>query len=443
MEVNVARLLTTLESAPDGFTRVHLSKQHLLAGPVVVLVPTLASVAQAFADYAGRMQGVIMTLGQGMQLEKISPVLWHVRLEVEQVGMVATLLPGWMEAIAMADRATQDLFSVDTKAERMERQLLLTRRDYNELTNRLLAQVRDLTAAKNALGELNLHLESRVKERTADLALANTHLSKTLEELRTTQKELVRAAQLAGLGSLVAGIAHELNTPIGTALTAATALAHEAHTIKAQHASEQLGRRALSQFLQNSEDITDLLERNLKRAAERIGHFKQVAVDRVSEDRQCFKLTDVISGTMSILAPKLQGSAYRLTLELDHRIEMDSYPGAISQVLGHFVGNALMHAFAGRDAGTMCLRTAVHGDNTLELSFSDDGNGIAADQLPHIFEPFFTTKFGQGGSGLGLYIVYTQVRDLLGGRVEVSSLEGHGTRFTVTVPLIAPQQALR
>lgn len=443
METNTPRMLTSLAPAPDGFTQVHLTKRHLLSGPMVVLVPELAALHQVVADYAERMQGIIMTLGQGMQLEKISPLLWHVRLEPAQVAVAATLAPGWLATITMADLAAQKQFSVDTKAERMERQLHLTRRDYNELTNRLLEQVRDLTAAKNALGELNQHLESRVKERTADLAQANTHLSKTLEELRTTQKELVRSAQLAGLGSLVAGIAHELNTPIGTALTAATALAHEAHTIKTLHAGEQLGRRALSQFLKNSEDITDLLERNLKRAAERIGHFKQVAVDRVREDRQCFKLTDVISGTMSILAPKLQGTPYRLTMELDHRIEMDSYPGAISQVLGNFIGNALMHAFTGRETGAMCLRTALQGEGTLELSFSDDGNGIAADQLPHIFEPFFTTKFGQGGSGLGLYIVYTQVRDLLGGRVEVSSQEGHGTRFSVTVPLIAPEHGLR
>lgn len=443
METNALRMLTTLEPTPDGFTRVHLSKRHLLSGPVVVLVPDLAAVHHVVADYAGRMQGILLTLGQGMQLEHISPVLWHVRLEHAHVAVAATLAPGWLAAIATADLASQKLFSVDTKAERMERQLQLTRHDYNDLTNRLLAQVHGLTTAKNALGELNLHLESHVKERTADLAQANASLSKTLDELRTTQKELVRTAQLAGLGSLVAGIAHELNTPIGTALTAATALAHEAHTIKAQHAGGQLGRRALEQFLQNSEDISDLLERNLTRAADRIGHFKQVAVEGASEDRQRFNLADVISGTLSFLTPKIQGTAYRLSMELERRIEMDSYPGAISQVLTNFITNALMHAFAGRDAGTMSLRTALGDNATLELSFSDDGKGIAADQLPHIFEPFFTTKFGQGGSGLGLYIVYTQVRDLLGGQVEASSVEGQGTRFSVTVPLIAPEHGLR
>lgn len=443
MEANPLRQLTTLEPVPAGFTGVQLTKRHLMSGPVVVLVPDLAALAHVFPDYAGRMQGIVMTLGHGMGLEKVSPVLWHVHLELAQVPVAAALACGWLASIDIADAATQQLFSMDTKAERIERQLQLTRHDYNDLTNRLLAQVRDLTAAKNELCELNQHLESRVQERTTDLALANTHLSKTLDELRTTQKELVRTAQLAGLGSLVAGVAHELNTPIGTALTAATALAHEARTLKAQHAGGQLGRRALEQFLQNAEDITDLLERNLTRAAERIGHFKQVAVEGASEDRHRFKLSDVVSGTLSYLAPKIQGTPYRLTMELDHRIEMDSYPGAISQVLTDFVNNALMHAFVGRDAGAIGLRTALRDEDTLELSFSDNGKGIAADQLPHIFEPFFTTKFGQGGSGLGLYIVYTQVRDLLGGRVEVSSLEGQGTCFCVTVPLIAPEHALR
>jgi len=443
MATSPLHMLTTLAPAPDGFTRVHLSKRHLLSGPVVVLVPDLATLGAVVPDYAARMQGIALTLGPGMQLAQISPVLWHVQLDITQVAVAAALAPGWLAAIAIADLATQKLFAVDTKAERTERQLQLTRHDYNDLTKRLLAQVHDLTAAKNALGELNQHLESRVKERTADLAQANTSLSKTLDDLRTTQIELVRTAQLAGLGSLVAGIAHELNTPIGTALTAATALAHEAHTIQTQFASGQLGRKALDQFLQNSTDISDLLERNLTRAAERIGHFKQVAVDGGSEERHRFQLADVVSGTLSFLAPKLQGTPYHLTMELDHRIEMDSYPGAISQVLSDFVGNALLHAFAGRDTGAMRLRTALRDEATLELTFSDDGKGIAADQLPHIFEPFYTTKFGQGGSGLGLYIVYTQVRDLLGGRVEVSSLEGQGTHFCVTVPLVAPRQRLR
>lgn len=436
-------MLTTLDPAPQGFVAVQLTKRDLLAGPVLVLVRDLAEIQQAAADYAQRMQGVIVALGAPMQLEAITPVLWQVRLPMAQVEVAAALAPGWLATIARADQVTQQLFAVESKTERIERQMRQTRHDYNALTNRLLAQVQDLTVAKDALGELNLHLESRVQERTADLALANANLSATLDELRSTQKELVRSAQLAGLGAMVAGIAHELNTPIGTALTGATALAESARAIHAQYAKGLLGRKALDQFFVDTQDVTALLERNLLRAADRIGQFKSVAVDGGTDARRRFRLMDVVTGTLAFLAPKMEDCPYRLNLELDHSIELDSYPGAIGQVLTHFISNALMHAFTGRPSGSMLLRTAlVRGGGAMEITFSDDGNGVPPERIAHLFEPFFTTRLGQGSSGLGLYIVYTQVRDLLGGQIEVSSPPGQGTSFSVTVPLVAPSLAV-
>ncbi|QTN28576.1 hypothetical protein HZ993_01580 [Rhodoferax sp. AJA081-3] len=438
MNVPPIRMLTTLEPAPLGFVAVQLTKRHVLSGPVLLLVRDLAEIQHVAADYALRMQGVIVVLGVPMQLEAITPVLWQVRLPIAQVEVAAALAPGWLATIARADVVTQQLFAMETKTERIERQMRQTRHDYNELTNRLLAQVQDLTVAKDALGELNLHLESRVQARTADLALANANLSATLDELRTTQKELVRSAQLAGLGSMVAGIAHELNTPIGTALTGATALAESARAIHAQYAQGQLGRKTLDQFFVDTREVTDLLERNLLRAADRIGQFKNVAVDSGSEARRRFRLMDVVTGTLAFLAPKMEHCPYRLNLELDHSIELDSYPGAIGQVLTHFITNALVHAFTGRGGGSMLLRIALVSADEMEITFSDDGNGVPADRIAHLFEPFFTTRLGQGSSGLGLYIAYTQVRDLLGGRIEVSSVAGQGTCFTVIVPLVAP-----
>ena len=438
MDTSSIRLLTTLEPVPEGFLQVQLTKRHMLSGPVLVLVSDLEDIRQVVGDYAARMQGIIMTVGKPMQLREITPALWHVQLELAHVAVAATLAPGWLAAVTRADEATQQLFAVETKAERIERQMRLTRNDYNALTDRLLAQVRELTVAKDALGELNASLESRVKARTADLGHANASLSKTLEELKTTQKELVRSAQLAGLGSMVAGIAHELNTPIGTALTGATAMAESARAMQAQFAQGKLGRKALDQFFNDSLDMSDLLERNLLRAADRIGQFKRVAVDGGNEERHRFRLMDVVTGTLAFLAPKMQESPYHLATELDHSIELDSYPGAVSLVLNHFITNALVHAFEGRRVGCMVLRTALVAGDALEITFSDDGIGVPADRLAHLFEPFFTTTLGQGGSGLGLYIVYAQVRDLLGGRVEVSSVLGQGTRFSVTIPLVAP-----
>lgn len=440
MDRNNSQLLTTLAPTPPGFTLIDLNKRHLLSGPVALLVPDLAAVHLVLEDYATRMQGLIMTTGPCMALDQVSPLLWHVRLETSQLAMASTLAPGWLASILIADDAKQQLRATATKLERVERQMLLTRQDYNNLTTRLLAQVQDLTAAKNELSELNRHLELRVIERTGDLAQANSHLTSTLEALKSTQKELIRTAQLAGLGSLVAGIAHELNTPIGTALTAATALAHEARSIKSLHAAGQLGRRAFDQHLQNSDDVTELLERNLTRAAKSISQFKEIVAGDVDEARHRFNLGDVVAGALSYLMPQILGKPYRLIQEVDPTIEMNSYSGAIYQVLTNFVSNALLHGFDGRDTGTMTLRAAALDDRSVQITFSDDGKGIAPDQLANIFEPFFTTRFGQGGSGLGLYIVYSQVRDRLGGQVEVSSVPGRGSCFTVTLPLSAPPQ---
>ncbi|WP_296444306.1 sensor histidine kinase [Rhodoferax sp. UBA5149] len=190
--------------------------------------------------------------------------------------------------------------------------------------------------------------------------------------------------------------------------------------------------------MQITEDITVILERNLTRAADIIGHFKQLAVDQVSENRRRFKLVDVISDTLSAVSPQIRKTPYHIALDLDSSIEMDSYPGAISQVLTNFVTNALMHAFDGRPSGTMTIHSVKDGEDALKLSFRDDGNGIAADRISRIFDPFFTTKFGRGGTGLGLYVAYNQVQEILGGRLTVSSEPGHGTCFDLFLPCAAP-----
>ncbi|MFM9434170.1 signal transduction histidine kinase [Janthinobacterium sp. CG_23.3] len=438
MALSTVALLTTLELVPAGFTRLAPSKRDLLSRPVVLLVDDLAAVRALLPDYAQRLQGVVMTVGAPAQLEQLSASLWHITVEPASVDFVGVLAPGWLAAIAGADDARQKLFAAESRSERTARQLQVTRRDYNDLTTRLLAQVRDLTATENELSKLNQYLESRVLERTTDLAQANSNLSRALDDLKVTQKELVRTAQLAGLGSLVAGIAHELNTPIGNALTVATSLAHEARQLKTRHAGGQLRRSMLDQYLLDAEHIGEILERNLLRAADIIGHFKQIAIDGVSEQRRRFNLSELVADTMSVLAPQLRNSPYRLALEVAPSIDMESYPRAISQVLTNFINNALMHGFEGRAEGLMTLRAAGDDVDGVTLSFSDDGNGIDPDKVGHIFEPFFTTKFGRGGSGLGLYISYNQVHQLLGGKVDVSTAPGRGTCFTLTLPRVAP-----
>lgn len=428
------RMLTTIVPAPAGFTPVVLRKSVLLSGPLVILVADLAELAAVLDDFAQRLLGIVITPGGSFQLMQLSPLAWHAAIPADCMNAMTWLAPVWLSAIAAADSAGQRSMAADFRTERVTRELDMTRHDYNQLTSRLRAQVRDLQTAQSALSNLNEHLELRVEQRTADLAQA-------LDELKRTQNELVRAAELARLGTLVAGVAHELNTPIGNALTIASSLAHETRQLKSQHQEGRLKRSALDAFLNTAEDATAVLERNLVRAAEIVGHFKQVAVDQVSENRRRFKLADVVADTLSALSPQLRKTPYSVTLELDASIDMDSYPGAIGQILSNFVVNALTHAFDGCRTGSMHIRSMASGDDKLVLSFIDNGTGIAADQIAHIFEPFYTTKFGQGGSGLGLYMVYNQVHKLLGGRLEVDSELGRGTCFHLVLPRVAPRCA--
>ena len=323
----------------------------------------------------------------------------------------------------------------------MARELDMTRLDYNELTSRLRQQVCDLLDAKMELTALNETLESKVAQRTAELEAANASLVKALDDLQRTQAELVRTAQLAGLGTLVAGVAHELNTPIGNGLTIVTTLAHETRVMKSGYEEGRLKRSMLDTYIRNVEDIYEVLERNLVRAGDIVSHFKQLSVDQASDVRRRFVLSDVVRDTMTAISPRIRKTPYRVVLELESGIEMDSYPGTISQILANFITNALAHAFDGRTGGSMTIRSATMEEDMVELSFIDDGNGIPEEVLQHVFEPFFTTRFGQGGSGLGLYVVYNQVHKLLGGRIDVASEPGCGTTFRLLLPIIACRSA--
>ncbi|HEX7646534.1 MAG TPA: ATP-binding protein [Noviherbaspirillum sp.] len=435
------RMLTNASQAPAGFTFTSLSKADLLAAPVALWITHLDELALPLEDCVDRLLGIVFTPGESMQLVRLSRLSWWMTVPAHCMDMVARLAPGWLDAIEVADAAYQRASATEFKIERMARELDMTRLDYNELTSRLRQQVCDLLDAKMELTALNETLESKVAQRTAELEAANASLVKALDDLQRTQAELVRTAQLAGLGTLVAGVAHELNTPIGNGLTIVTTLAHETRVMKSGYEEGRLKRSMLDTYIRNVEDIYEVLERNLVRAGDIVSHFKQLSVDQASDVRRRFVLSDVVRDTMTAISPRIRKTPYRVVLELESGIEMDSYPGTISQILANFITNALAHAFDGRTGGSMTIRSATMEEDMVELSFIDDGNGIPEEVLQHVFEPFFTTRFGQGGSGLGLYVVYNQVHKLLGGRIDVASEPGCGTTFRLLLPIIACRSA--
>ena len=292
------------------------------------------------------------------------------------------------------------------------------------------------------------HLEELVAERTAALTQAkeqseqtNLELAAALENLSITQEELVRRDKLAALGALVAGIAHELNTPIGNGLVVATTMAERTREIQASFL-DGLRRSELGAYLTQASEADAIMLRNLQRAADLVSSFKQIAVDRASSQRRHFLLRQFVAELMLPMSTPLKAAGLSLTQDVPDGLAMDSYPGPLGQVLSNLLENCLRHAFEGRSGGNIAI-TAYGSDDgqTITLSISDTGVGIAADDLAHVYDPFFTTKLGSGGSGLGLHVAHNIVTGVLGGHIDAisSTGAGSGTTFTLQLPAAAPQ----
>ncbi|MBI3714292.1 MAG: PAS domain-containing sensor histidine kinase [Burkholderiales bacterium] len=292
----------------------------------------------------------------------------------------------------------------------------------------------DRLKAEQAQHILNVELEQRVAVRTAEL-------SEALASLKRAQSELVQSEKLASLGSMVAGVAHELNTPVGNALMVASTLTDQQQQFE-QSLDHGLSRSALNHFLLSVRDTSDILDRNLRRTADLINSFKQVAVDQTSEQRRHFDLRDLAHEVLVTMSPSLRKTTHALICEIPPDIHFDSFPGPLEQVLMNLTNNALRHGFEGRSNGQMRLQAELSSDGWVRLRFSDDGVGISDKNLQKIFDPFFTTKLGQGGSGLGLSIAYNIVTGMLGGKIEVHSELGRGSEFVIDLPLTAPKEAV-
>ncbi|MBA4344340.1 MAG: hypothetical protein C0423_19550 [Methylibium sp.] len=299
-----------------------------------------------------------------------------------------------------------------------------------------LGVARDISAQRQAerdLRALNTELESRVAARTSELA-------DTLNTLQHAQVELLRAERMAALGSLVAGVAHELNTPLGNCLTTASTLEARSVEVKNEFSSGAMRRATLERYLDDTSTATSILLRGLTSACDLVQHFKQLSVDQTSEQRRSFALESVVADVLGLARARWKITPYRIETALQALPQaLDSYPGPLGQVLSNLMQNALMHAFEGRNEGMLRISCKPLDARHFELRVEDDGVGMSEEVRQRAFDPFFTTKLGRGGTGLGLNIVYNIVNDVLGGRLELKQREGGGTCFHFYLPYVAPQ----
>lgn len=302
----------------------------------------------------------------------------------------------------------------------------------------MTSDITERKVAQENLIKVNAELEERVFSRTKELADINLSLQKTYDELKLTQNEVIQNEKMKALGVLIAGVSHEMNTPLGNSLTVCSSLQDEILNFETVFEDGKVTKSRLKDFNQFLHNGIDLLARNLNRAIEQLTHFKQVSVDQASEQHRNFELKSVIADNVSVLKPQFKHTAHQIVIDVSNGIQMNSYPGALGQVIANLVLNSLIHGFSFDMKGVVSIAANIENEQNLKLIIADNGKGIPEKNLDRIFDPFFTTRMGQGGSGLGLNIVFNIVKSTLGGNIHVDSEEGKSTVFTIIIPLTAP-----
>jgi signal transduction histidine kinase len=300
------------------------------------------------------------------------------------------------------------------------------------------------TSAKDEVGAMARAVEvfrenAIAKRKTEDELRASKEKAEgALLELNTAQQNLIDAERLAALGGLVAGVAHEVNNPIGISLTVASSFSRRAEMFEAELRSDSpLRRSQLEEFVRTSRDAAAQLVANLHRAAELIQSFKQVAVDRSHAERRQFSLSEATDQIIASLRPVLKKAPIALSVEVPEGLVIDGYPGSYGQILTNLFLNAANHAFADGRSGAITITAKPRGPDDVEIIFADNGAGMTPDVQRQAFDPFFTTRRNEGGTGLGLHIVYNLVTQQLGGRMMLDSRLGQGTTFRIIMPRAA------
>jgi two-component system, NtrC family, sensor kinase len=317
-----------------------------------------------------------------------------------------------------------------------------------EKENRILIKKLARSQADQAkLEAVNRNKESLLKRVIGELQASQTvlenkssALKQAFEELTLMRDKLVEAEKMSALATLVAGVAHEINTPVGTGITLASTLMDETAALSSAVSQGQLKRSTLNDYLEIATESTALLMTNLNRAGELIQSFKQVAVDQAILEHRNFSVKEYLEEVLVSLGPHLKKTLHTLILKGNASLTIDSYPGALAQIATNLITNSLTHAFEAKSLGEICIDVSEQNGKIL-IHYSDDGCGIPSENIGKIFDPFFTTARHRGGTGLGLHIVYNLITQKLQGSIEVNSNMNQGTDFKILLPLFISTHA--
>jgi signal transduction histidine kinase len=305
----------------------------------------------------------------------------------------------------------------------------------NILLSRVEEYISKQQQAERELQTLNSRLEEEVNQRTVALKSANNELIQTLEKLHQFQRQIVENEKMASLGDMVAGVAHEVNTPIGLGITASTMMLDRLAVIDQQFKGKTLKASAMERFINESRENLNIIYRNLDRAAQLISSFKQVAVDQTSEEAREVNVKQLIEETLMSMRPRLKKVTHTINIDCPETLNVMCKAGPLNQILINLIMNSLIHAFETVENGKIDVIARLTDDQKLKIIYKDNGSGIPTSIKKRIFDPFVTTKRGQGGSGLGMHLVFNLVTQALNGNIKLDSEEGNGVEFTLTFPV--------
>ncbi len=347
---------------------------------------------------------------------------------------LAVLLGARLVQIARREKRAGEEFLVEKL--RFEEALAIASKEEALLRGQLgeaHGEIREVHSQLSELSETNDANEKKWEGTVAALREASDDAQAAVNALKKTQAQLIDSEKLSALGGLVAGVAHEINTPVGIGVTAASHLRTKTVELRAHFKDQTMTRSELTNFLEVADEGSLMILSNLERAAQLIQSFKQVAVDQSSEARRTFFLDQYLAEILVSLKPKFRRNDHKVSIECAEGIEVDSFPGALSQIVTNLVENSLQHGFSNMQGGKIEFHVSEK-SGSINLIYRDNGCGMTPDTLARVYEPFFTTKRGAGGSGLGMNLVYNLVVQNLRGRISIKSTEAHGAEFTLTFP---------
>lgn len=314
------------------------------------------------------------------------------------------------------------------------REFNLLNRAFNTLMDRVEGQLHKMAQAEQEITELNQSLEQKISERTSALKDSNQELLNALATLHKYQNQIIETEKMASLGQMVAGIAHEVNTPIGLGVTASTLLQDKVNEIELAFERKTLSSNQLARFLNDSKENLGIIYRNLERAAGLISSFKQVAVDQSNESLRQFNMLQLVNEVLLSLRPNLKKTQHQLKIVCPDDLLIVSKPGPINQILINLIMNSLIHAFNEGEIGEITITVALK-QQRCYINYKDNGKGVPEHIRKRIFDPFVTTRRGDGGSGLGLHLVYNLVTQALNGNISLDSQLGEGIQIDIDFPV--------